>query len=60
MAEHTSSPTLGGTPGTGYNSNQQTSSSGAGSGIVDKVKEQATAQLSSQKDVLMFAARLEL
>lgn len=50
MAEHTSSPSLGGRPGSGYSNNQQTSSSGAGSGIVDKVKEQATAQLSSQKD----------
>jgi hypothetical protein len=50
LAEHTSSPTLGGTPGSGYSNNQQTSSSSAGSGIVDKVKEQAAAQLSSQKD----------
>jgi hypothetical protein len=51
LAEHTSSPTLGGTPGTGYGTNRTTSQgSGTGTGIVDKVKEQATAQLSSQKD----------
>lgn len=49
MAEHTSSPTLGGTPGTDYGTTRS-QGSGTGSGIVDKVKEQATAQLSSQKD----------
>ena len=50
MAEHTSSPTLGGTPGTDYSNRTSSQGSGAGSGIVNKVKEQATAQLSSQKD----------
>lgn len=51
MAEHTSSPTLGGTPGIDYSTSRTSSpASGTGSGIIDKVKEQATAQLSSQKD----------
>lgn len=48
MAEHTSSPTLGATPGSDQTTNTQRTSTGTG--IVDKVKEQATAQLSSQKD----------
>ena len=51
MAEHTSSPTLGGTPGIDDSTSRTSSpASGTSSGIIDKVKEQATAQLSSQKD----------
>ena len=48
MAEHTSSPTLGSRPGSDTTNNRQTTSSGTG--IVDRVKEQAASQLSSQKD----------
>ena len=48
MAEHTSSPTLGSRPGSDTTNNRQTTS--GGTGIVDRVKEQATSQLSSQKD----------
>ena len=48
MAEHTSSPTLGSRPGSDTTSNRQNTSSGTG--IVDRVKEQAASQLSSQKD----------
>lgn len=48
MAEHTSSPTLGSRPGSDTTSNRQNTSGSAG--IVDRVKEQATSQLTSQKD----------
>lgn len=48
MAEHTSSPTLGAKPGSDTTNNRQTTS--GSTGIVDKVKEQAASQLSSQKD----------
>lgn len=47
MAEHTRSSTLGALPGSEYTTNQSQHSS---TGIVDRVKERATAQLSTQKD----------
>jgi hypothetical protein len=50
LAEHTSSSTLGGTPGGDFSTNKTPQHSGSGIGIVDRVKEQATAKLASQKD----------
>ena len=50
MAEHTSSSTLGGTPGADFSTSKTSPQSGSGIGLVDRVKEQATAKLSSQKE----------
>jgi hypothetical protein len=50
LAEHISSPTPGAMPGGGYSTTPSHASPGAGTRIVDRVKERATAQLSTQKD----------
>ena len=50
MAENTSSSTIGNSPGNAYGTTQSPQHSGTGTGIVDRVKESATAQLSTQKD----------